>query len=195
VGKAKAKAKATERETETATAKAKATVVSAGNRRRVQVRKARPDAFTAAKKQVYLDHLAACCTVTTSAAAAGVSVNTVNSHRRTDPAFGQQCREALELGYDNLEAAAVARAARGAHYRPGPDAATAPGPETLDTALTLHLLQLRRRPLGQRTGRAGREPKRATETELNDAICALLGVLGRRLKQKREAKRRAGGRR
>lgn len=168
----------------------KGTRISAGNRRKVQVRKERKDAFGDAKKQVYLDHLASCCTVTTSAAAAGVSTNTVNYHRRTDPVFDQQCIEALAIGYDLLDAAMLARAARGGHYVPGPGAADAPGAETVDFELGLHLLSLRRRPMGQRTGRAGREPKRATEKELNEAILALLDVAGRRLRAKRNPLRR-----
>lgn len=167
----------------------KGTRISAGNRRRVQVRKERPDAFSEAKKQVFLDHLASCCTVATAAAAAGVSVNTVNYHRRTDPVFDQRFVETLNIGYDALDAAMLARAARGGHYVPGPGAAEAPGAETLDTELALHLLSLRRRPMGQRTGRAGREPTRATEKELNEAILALLDVFSRRMKAKREKKK------
>lgn len=163
----------------------KGTRTSAGNRRKVQVRKERKDAFSEAKKQVYLDHLASCCTVTTAAAAAGVSVETVNNHRRNDPVFDQQCADALKIGYDALDAAMLARAARGGHYTPGPGAAEAPGAETVDTELGLHLLSLRRRPMGKRTGRAGYEPRRATVRELNDSILAKLDVLDRRLKLKR----------
>lgn len=41
-----------------------------GKHRPVQARKARKDGFSAAKKQVYLDTLAMCCTVSASASAA-----------------------------------------------------------------------------------------------------------------------------
>lgn len=164
----------------------KGTTVRGGNRRRLQVRKERKDGFTAAKKQVYLDTLAGCATVCRSAAAAGVSVVTVNYHRRRDPVFAQQCAEALEIGYDNLEADRVAAAAA-ARYEPGPDAGAAPGPESVDNWLALQLLRLRRRPIGQRTGRAGYQPKRASEKELNEAILAQLDVLARRLRKKKAA--------
>jgi hypothetical protein len=97
--------------------------VSAGNRRRVQVRKPRKGDFTGQKKQVFLDHLAGCCNVTRSAAAAGVSVETVNSHRRRDPAFQQQCDEALGIGYDYLDSAMLEEAARGGHYEGAADRA------------------------------------------------------------------------
>lgn len=160
----------------------KGMTISAGNGRRLQVRKERKDAFNAAKRQAYLDYLASCCTVTTAAAAAGVSVNTVNNHRRNDPVFDEQCRDALAIGYEALDAAMLARAARGGRYEPGPDAATAPGPESIDTELGLHLLALRRRPLGQRTGKAGYAPRTVSAKELNETLLAKLEVLNRRRK-------------
>lgn len=159
--------------------------VTPGNRRRVQVRKVREGGFTEEKRQVFLDTLAGCATVCRSAAAAGVSAETVNYHRRRDPVFAQQCAEALEIAYDNLEAQKVAEAAAGGRYVPGPDAAAAPGPETVDHELALQLLRIRHKPMGQRTGRAGYEPRRASEKELNEAILAQLDVLARRLRSKK----------
>ena len=164
--------------------------VTPGNRRRLQVRKVREGGFTEEKRQIFLDTLAGCATVCRSAAAAGVSVETINYHRRRDPVFAQQCEEALAIGYDNLEADKVAEAAAGGRYLAGPDAAAAPGPESVDNHLALQLLRLRHRPMGQRTGRAGYQPKRASEKELNEAILAQLDVLARRLRKKKSA---AGG--
>lgn len=161
------------------------TKISAGNKRRVQVRKERKDAFSAAKKQVFLDHLAGCCTVKRAAAAAGVTPETVNNHRRNDPVFAQQVCEALDFGYDNVEAMSLEWAARGGHYVPGPEADKAPGPETLDREWALRLLGLRRRRGERRTGRAGYEPRRVSEKELNESILAKLDVLDRRLGLKR----------
>ena len=159
--------------------------VTGGNRRRVQVRKERKDGFTAAKRQMFLDRLGACCNVTRAAAAAGVSTVTVNYHRRRDPDFARQCEEALSLGYETLEAAMLEAAAHGPGYVPGPDADGAPGPETLDRTLALHLLQLRRKPIGARTGQAGRASARVSEKALNESILAKLEVLDRRLKGER----------
>ncbi len=160
--------------------------IGTGKNGRLQVRKERKDGFTEAKRQVFLDHLAGCCTVKTAAAAAGVSAVTVNYHRRSDPSFDAQCEAALEIGYGNLDAALVARAARGGDYEPGPDAEAAPGPESVDTMLALHLLQLRHKAPGRRTGQAGRAPGRVSEKALNDSILAKLEVLERRLKQKKK---------
>jgi hypothetical protein len=163
----------------------KGMMAAPGANRRVQVRKVREGGFTEDKKQIFLDHLAGCCNVTHAARAAGVSVKTVNNHRRRDPCFARQCDEALAVGYDNLDAALVAAAARGGHYEPGPASDAMPGQETLDKDLALHLLRLRRLPMGQRSGVGGHPPlKRASEKELNDAILALLDVLERRLRKK-----------
>lgn len=161
--------------------------VTGGNNRRVQVRKERKDGFTEAKRQVFLDTPAGCATVKRAAAAAGVTPETVNYHRRRDPVFARQCADALEIAYDNLEAQKVSEAAA-ARYVPGPDAGAAPGPETVDNTLAVQLLGLRRRAMGQRTGRAGYEPRRASEKELNEAILAQLDVPARRLRKGREPK-------
>jgi hypothetical protein len=160
----------------------KETVTTPGNKRRIQVRKARPDGFTEAKRQVFLDTLAMCCTVTAAAKAAGISTVTVNYHRRRDPVFAQQEAEALAAGYVYLEAASLARAARGGHYEPGEGAADGtPGAEALDPDMALHLLQLRQKGLGRRTGDGGPAPKRVSLKELDESIRAKLDILNRRL--------------
>jgi hypothetical protein len=172
--------------------------VTPGNKRRVQVRKVREGGFCEAKRQVFLDHLAGCCNVTQAAAAAGVSVNTINYHRRRDPVFAEQCAEALEAGYFALEAMTMEEAAGGGHYVPGPDAdadadgepggARAPGPQGMNIEVALRLLSMRKAPPGRRTGRAGYEPRRATEKELDEAILAKLDVLDQRIMREREKK-------
>lgn len=164
----------------------------AGNNRRLQVQRERKDAFSAEKKQRFLDHLASCCNVNSSAEAAGVCESTVTRHRRTDPVFGQAFEEALQNGYTALEASLLERAARGGRYEPGPDAATAPGAETVDIPLAQFLLGLRQRETGQRTGRTGTPPKRATEKELTEAILEKL-ELRAQSKRASRAKRLAKG--
>lgn len=159
-----------------------------GNRRRVQIHKERPDAFTAAKKQTFLDHLAGCCNVSRAAEAAGVHFATVFRHRLSDPAFGQAFTEALETGYEALEAAMLERAAKGG-YRPGDGAEGVPGPETVDTALAQFMLSVRHRGPGQRTG-PHQGPRRATEKELKEAILAKLALFDAS-ERKRKAKARA----
>ena len=106
---------------------------------------------------------------------------TVNYHRRRDAAFAAECAEALDTGYAGLEAMLIERAARGAAYTPGKNAEDAPGPDTLDTPLAVHLLELRAREIGRRTGKAGQPLRRVSEKELNEAILAKLELLDRRL--------------
>ena len=153
------------------------TTVCAGDRRRVQARKERKGGFGAAKKQVFLDHLAACCNVSRAAQAAGAGMTTVYEARQRDPGFAQAWNEAMEIGYATLEALLVERAALGGAFQPGNT--PVPGPETVDTGLALDLLRLRgaakaaRRPVGA-------PPRRATEKETTEAILAGLAVLRRR---------------
>lgn len=164
-------------------------MVSPGNGRRRQVRKVRKGGFTQAKKQIVLDHLAACCNLTRSAKAAGISVETVNAHRRRDPVFRQQVIEAIEAGYEALDAMALdhtARSGAGGAFVPGD---TKVGPETIDPVMALHLLRLRRAPIGQRTGNGGPRPRRVSEKELNAAILAKLKLLGERIRKRKGASR------
>ena len=58
-------------------------------------------------ERIFLDHLAASCNISGSAAAAGFSAVTVYNHRRSDPGFSARWQEALEQGYARLEMALV----------------------------------------------------------------------------------------
>jgi hypothetical protein len=168
--------------------KARATEIKGGNNRRIQKRKAPRGFFTQDRRQVFLDHLAACCNVTAAAAAAGVGVTTVYEARRRDPAFAQAWDEAIEAGYATLEALLIERAAKGGHYVPGDT--PVPGPETIDTWLALDLLRLRgaakkaRRPVGAPL-------RRASEKETIAALLAQFDVLRRR--REREKARKGKG--
>ena len=151
--------------------------VTGGNRRRLQVRRAPRQSFTPARRQVFLDHLAACANITRAAQAASVGVTTVNELRRRDPAFAGQMGEAIEAGYAALEALLIERAALGGSYQPGDT--PVPGPETIDTYLALDLLRLSRAPKAGRKP-VGAPPRRASEKETTEAILAGLAVLRRR---------------
>jgi hypothetical protein len=155
--------------------------VTRGKNRKIQLRKARKDGFSAAKRQVYLDTLAMCCTVSAAAAAAGVSVTTILYHRHRDPAFASAEAEALEAGYFMLEAASVAHGARGGRYVPGGTADPAtPGAEALEPETALRLLAMRGRGIGRRTGDGGQRARRVSERDLNESLLAKLELLGRR---------------
>lgn len=157
--------------------------ITGGKGRRMQVRKAPRGSFGAAARQVFLDHLASCCNVTASAAAAGVGVSTVYDARRREPDFAEQWADAMEAGYATLEALLLERAATGGAYVPGET--VVPGPETVDTWLALDLLRLSRMAKAPRKT-AGAPPRRASERQVAESICAKLEVLARRRKLARE---------
>src|SRR3569623_2143290 len=136
----------------------------AGNQRRIQVRAPLPNAFTDAKKQGFLDHLAGCANIRRAAAAAGVLEGTVHNHRRRNAVFVAQCAEALEAGYESHAASVLERAAGG--YVPGPDADGVPGPESLDAILTQQMFAIRTVKDACRTCH-GPPPRRATAAELS----------------------------
>ena len=151
--------------------------INGGNNRRVQKRKAAKVRFTDARRQVFLDHLAACCNVT-AAAAAGVGVRTVYDARRREPGFAQAWEEAIEIGYATLEAELIARAARFQHYVPGDT--EVPAPEGIDTWLAMDLLRLHRAPRSGTAKAGGRAPLVASVEETVAAIEKKLKVLARR---------------
>ena len=67
-----------------------------------QIAKRRNRAITNGEKQAFLDHLAQCCNVSASAAAAGRSYDGFNRIRIRDPQFAALWRDALETGYAHI---------------------------------------------------------------------------------------------
>ena len=82
-------------------------LIAPGNGRRLQLRRTRKLRFTEAKQQVFLGHFAGSCNLAAAAEAVGVCPDTVNNHRRKNPAFAAQMQGALEQGYVHLEEEAV----------------------------------------------------------------------------------------
>jgi hypothetical protein len=165
--------------------------VRRGTNGRPQRRATKPGGWTKRRCAVFLDHLAATCNVTASAAAAGLHWSGAYALRRRDPEFAEQWQAALAAGYDALETMLVARAAnvrpaREGHSRDPDEAAQAPDPESIDTGLALHLLALHKAPLKGRANAGGPRPRRASKEDLIAAIMKQLTVLGRRLKAKDE---------
>jgi len=155
--------------------------ITGGNRRKIQKRRAPRQAFTEAKRQVFLDTLASCANVQRAAAAAGAGVSTVYDARRRDPVFAEQWADAMEAGYATLEALLIERAAVGGHWAPGDT--PVPGPETVDTWLALDLLRLSK--MAKAPRKSGGAPlRRASEKQVAESICAKLDVLERRRKKK-----------
>lgn len=162
--------------------------ITGGNKRKIQKRRAPRQAFTEAKRQVFLDTLASCANVSRAAAAAGAGVSTVYDARRRDPVFDAQWADAMEAGYATLEALLIERAAVGGHWQPGET--PVPGPETVDTWLALDLLRLSKMAKAPRKA-PGAPLRRASEKQVAESICAKLEVLERRRKARKKAGERS----
>ena len=78
-----------------------------GNGRRVQVKRARPDQWTADTAHRFLTALAGTCNVKMAAEAVGTSTTSAFARRRLDPGFARAWAQALEIGYARLEAALI----------------------------------------------------------------------------------------
>lgn len=84
--------------------------IGAGSMGPLQRRRPRPNSFTAAKRKLFLDELAASCNVERARKAAGVLSPCVYRVRQRDPLFAEQWQAALEIGYERLEMALLRRA-------------------------------------------------------------------------------------
>lgn len=67
-------------------------------------------AISEAKKDLFFETVAESCNVTRSAKIAGMSTTTAYRHRKNDAAFRQRWREAVAIGYAQLEMAMLERA-------------------------------------------------------------------------------------
>lgn len=82
-------------------------VIEPNNQRLLQRKVRRGFKFTEKRKQIFLDHFAGTADEKAAADAAGVSVQTVRSHLRSDAGFAELRDEALRLAYPLLEAESV----------------------------------------------------------------------------------------
>lgn len=164
-------------------------VVTGGRDRKIQKRAQRGDGWTAKRRVIFLDHLAATCNVTQASRAAGMWNNSVYALRQRDPAFAAQWQAALCAGYARLEAMLIERATLGAR---APDAEAlalgetpVPDAATMDTELAKWLLSRHGAPAGGAVGGSakamGRAPggrlTRATEGETDAALVKQLKAL------------------
>ena len=86
------------------------TTISGGNKRALQRRAVRNKGWTKARRQRFLDTLAATCNVLASSAAAGIPPTNAYRLRQRDPGFAALWQEALTLGYERLEQALLTHA-------------------------------------------------------------------------------------
>jgi hypothetical protein len=108
----------------------------------LQVRRAQPGKLTRGCEQAFLLALSACCNVKLAAAAAGADHNAFYNRRRRDPAFAREWREALERGYQALDAALIEGFAADAHEHDGWQANDPPPVPQVTAQQALQLLYL-----------------------------------------------------
>ncbi|UZK64946.1 hypothetical protein [Sphingomonas sp. M1-B02] len=149
-----------------------------------QKRKPRANMFTPAKRQKFLDALALTCNVSMAASHAGVSCTAPYRHRARDPQFIVQWREALETGYDRLEALVLEHGGAGQPLEPGDpmraEAEMAPPPFDFDRALAV-LRQYRATRQGRPKAHGGPPRRNATREETNAALLKALAAAHKRL--------------
>ncbi|WP_448658920.1 hypothetical protein ACPVPU_00335 [Sphingomonas sp. CJ99] len=147
-------------------------------------RRAKANAFSAEKRQAFLDALALTCNARLSAQYAGVDHTTPYYHRTRDPVFLEQWQDALRLGYDRLEELVLRHGGAGQPLMlADPDrAAAAAGegdadlpPFDFDRALTV-LRQYRSRRDDRPFNHGGRPlkpvPREQTDAALDKALLA-----------------------
>lgn len=156
-------------------------IVPGKNRRLVKPRgQDRRVKLVKARRETFLEHLAATCNVTASAEAAGVSFSAVYRCRMRDPGFQEEWKDALEQGYARLEAALLERAMRGEGRAQidgdkeveGPDA-----PAEVDWDKGIELLRNHQRGLAGRTTNY-RTPRRVPPEQLAAKLVRKLKALG-----------------
>lgn len=69
-----------------------------------QLRAVRKDGWTAERRQLFIETLAATCNVSEAARVVGKSLSTAYYLKRCDPGFAREWNQALCVGYEELEA-------------------------------------------------------------------------------------------
>lgn len=147
--------------------------------------------FSAAKRQNFLDALAATCNITKAAAFAQVTLSTVYRARTRDPVFAEHWREAMAIGFDRLEALVLEHGGAGGPIEIDPDRAErlADGlaPFDFERAMTVLKYAMAARD-GVPNRRTGRPRVDATREETNAALLKALDAVRKRAVRKQSDK-------
>ncbi len=174
--------KTTEDENGGTNAQAVETAIVAGGHAPGLRQKRKVGGWTAARRKIFLDHLAATCNIQASADMVGMSRFGLYQLRQRDENFAHQYRTALTTGYDRLEAELLRKAIATVDGVVGdPDAAIA-APMTVDQAMRL-LERYRATCTESATKRLPRN-SRATQAETDAVLLAQIKGLRRRRERK-----------
>jgi hypothetical protein len=161
--------------------------------RSVQRQKIHASGWTKARRQIFLDTLAATCNVRRSVAAVGMTARGAYLLRRRDPGFDALWKDAMAIGYQRLEEALLQRALESINDIEinADDAANAvivPGSGFSKGPLTSAEVQLilslvnRHRATVEGRGKPGNSRRYATPEEVDARLTAKLDSLAKRLK-------------
>ncbi len=140
-------------------------------RKRKEEAPERAKRWSATSERLFLDTLAATCNVMVAIERSGFSATTLYYQRRQDGDFAQRWQDALQLGYERLEAQLLEVAGRTLLADP----ATPEGQPKMTIAEALRLLELRRRTAKEGDARSGR---RGVQTpDLDDLRSGILRKL------------------
>jgi hypothetical protein len=151
-------------------------------------RKARHDGWTAARREIFLDHYAENGNAAEAARAAGLSERGVYSLCRRDPEFAAQHAHAFAISRLRLEEMAILFARTGGKA-PGAAGETMPDFANFDFDRVLGILNRNRPSVGDARP-SGPRPRAASEAELIETAMKLLGMLNKRRAKARLAKAR-----
>lgn len=159
-------------------------VLGGSNGRKVQERKVRADGWTKARRILFLDTFAATCNTAFAVRKCGMNESGLRALRRRDPHFAVLYEEALQEGYQRLEAELLARALgqQIGDENPAAEELGQTEPPPFDPAMALKVLQLRNAEATARSNdRRGRVFVRATQEETDAALMKKLDAVARRL--------------
>jgi len=161
---------------------------------RLQVRPAHGGKLTQAAEQLFLQALSATCNIRLSAAAAGASPAAFYRRRQRNPAFAREFRLALEMGYERLEAAAVAAGLPASHADDAWRRNDPPPIPPLTADQALHLLTLHEKSVRQSWEQPHRRRRRGESDATYGLRLQTMWLAEKAREAEREAVRRAAER-
>jgi len=153
---------------------------------KLQVKKVREGSWTARKRGIFFDHLAATGNVTASAKAAGMHVRSAFALRQRDPQFAAEWEAALDACQARLEAKLIVYSETKGETKGEAKDGEEDELAGFDPKLAMQTLALLRARSGRRKGRRGGPPPRVAGREETEAeVLKALKKLRRRIEKGR----------
>lgn len=151
--------------------------------RPVQAKAGRPGGWTKAKRETFLAELAASCNIRRACAAVGMAATSPYRLRQRDAGFARAWQAALEVGYERLESALVARALEAVGeiaFDTLDERVALVGKMDVDQAIRILNFQRESVRQGQARGRRPQQRQIATQEETDAALIKRIRIIERR---------------